>query len=375
VNVFLLGSAETPLEPFLRAPGSRVTSFPLSALDRLAALSPVSPDVVVLDLRAERLVPAEVAAFRRQYPDAALVMVAPALDPVLMLEAMRAGINECVTEPLTQAAFDAAFDRLLQQRGPAPSGETFAFVGAKGGVGTTTLAMNAAVALARAAGKGTVLFIDLHAAHGDAAVLLGAEPRFSVLDALENIDRSDEAFFRSLSVKTAAGVELLASSERRATAPLESRAVKALLALAARLYRYVVLDVSRSDAVVLDSLDAAGRLVLIANQELGTVRNAGRIASALRQRYGGAKIVVVANRFDQTASIGLEDMEQATGVRITHRLPSDYRRVMEAVNQGEPLVLGQSPLAARVKALALDLAGLDSDTPARGLFSMLKGRK
>ena len=76
------------------------------------------------------------------------------------------------------------------------------FVGAKGGVGTTTVAVNVATALAKLAGTERTLLIDLHVANGDAAVFLGAEPRFSIVDALENTHRLDEAFFRGLIVRT-----------------------------------------------------------------------------------------------------------------------------------------------------------------------------
>ena len=79
----------------------------------------------------------------------------------------------------------------------------------KGGVGTTTVAVNVATALAKLEPKST-LFIDLHVANGDAAVFLGAEPRFSIVDALENTHRLDEAFFRNLIAHAKCGVDLLA---------------------------------------------------------------------------------------------------------------------------------------------------------------------
>ena len=121
-----------------------------------------------------------------------------------MLEAMRAGVNECVAEPLQAAELETAVTRLLAHKQPVATGQVFAFVGAKGGVGTTTVAVNVATALDRAAG-GRTLLVDLHLAHGDAAVFLGVEPRFSVVDALENIHRFDEAFFKGLVVQSPAG--------------------------------------------------------------------------------------------------------------------------------------------------------------------------
>ena len=136
------------------------------------------------------------------------------LDPKLMLEALRAGVNECVTAPLKQDELAAAIDRLIEHRGSAEhQGDIFVFVGAKGGVGTTTVAVNTATALAQEA-PGSTLFIDMHLAYGDAAVFLGVESRFSVLDALENTHRLDKAFLKGLVTRTKSRLDLLASAER-----------------------------------------------------------------------------------------------------------------------------------------------------------------
>ncbi len=134
-----------------------------------------------------------------------------------ILEAMRAGDRECLTESLDgHEALEAAIDRCsTAQKTPDVGGQLFAFVGAKGGVGTTTVAVNVAT-VAGARMKHRTLFIDLHVAYGDAAVFLGAEPKFSVVDALESIHRLDAALFKSLVTPTAAGVDLLASSNQGA---------------------------------------------------------------------------------------------------------------------------------------------------------------
>ena len=96
------------------------------------------------------------------------MLVTSTLDPRLMLEAMRAGVTECVHEPITPEALEQAVRRVLVNAAPDQLGQLMAFIGVKGGVGTTTLAVNTGIALARASG-GEVLLIDLHIGHGDAA--------------------------------------------------------------------------------------------------------------------------------------------------------------------------------------------------------------
>ena len=118
-----------------------------------------------------------------------------------------------------RASLKAAIDRVVARRGRCHDpGQVFAFVGGKGGVGTTTLAVNVAAVLADRRASSTLL-IDLHVAYGDAALFLGVEPRFSVADALENVHRLDEAFLRSLVGRTKIGLDVLASSDRAMVGP------------------------------------------------------------------------------------------------------------------------------------------------------------
>ena len=121
-------------------------------------------------------------------------------------------------------------------RKPVTEGRVFAFVGAKGGVGTTTTAVNVATALTKFA-KGPTLLIDLHLAYGDAAVFLGADPRFSLVDAFENMHRLDAEFLKSLVVTTASGIDLLASADRPANRPVDVRRLGEVVRLAASQVR------------------------------------------------------------------------------------------------------------------------------------------
>jgi pilus assembly protein CpaE len=379
VNLLLVGSTDRQLEDILRACGMINAPVSGAELATLAQPGTKQPDVLVVDLRGHAHLPAALPILKRQHPSTGVLIVADRLEPALLLEAMRAGVTELVAAPLVANDIDAAISRLAVQRSVSPdSGTALAFVGAKGGVGTTTVAVNVATTLARLV-PGSTLLVDLHVANGDAAVFLGAEPRFSIVDALENTHRLDEAFFRNLVVKTKSGVDLLSSSERVMVAPLDVRRIRTLLEMAERHYRYVVLDIPRSDAAVLDALEGVRQIVIVANQELATVRSASRMAATLRQRHGKDKLTVVMSRPDRLAEIGHEDVERAVGVKVKHTLPSDYRRALEALNKGRPLALeNQNELSASLERLARSLAGLDKPaaaTKAAKGFTLFGSRK
>jgi pilus assembly protein CpaE len=378
MNVIICGSTDRQLEELLQGGQIRVRSVGLADLLALAQPSAPQPDVVVLDIRDSSGLPGTLNALRRQHPTTGIVIVAARLDPMLMLDAMRAGVSEWVANPVTAADLNASIERVTATRSQRTDGQVFAFVGAKGGVGTTTLAVNAATALAQLTGESTLL-IDLHLSYGDAAVFLGAEPRFSVVDAIENTHRLDEAFFDSLVVQTKSKVRLLASADRGSHGADLGR-TGTLLQFAAAHYRYTFLDVPRSEAAALESLETASAIVIVANQELATVRNAGRMAAALRSRYGKDRVRVVLTRYDKQAEIGQEDVERVVGSPVKHVVPSDYRLALQALNKGRPLALDPgSRLADAFREVAGDLGNVRVEKPSEarksgGLFGRITGR-
>ena len=223
----------------------------------------------------------------------------------------------------------------------------------------------------------SVLLIDLHTGHGDAALFLGVEPRFSVLDALENIHRMDESFFSGVVEKTVSGVHLLAAPSRPRHGSVDPKRTRTLLESAAQMYGTTVLDVPRSDTTMIDTLDLATTIVVVTSQEIAALRNAARIADTLRQRYGPARVKVVVNRFHRDAVIAQEDVERVIGTDVK-RLPSDYKVALDALNAGRPVVLDmESRLAKAFATFAKDLAGIVKEGAVRpsGVFGRLAWRR
>jgi pilus assembly protein CpaE len=257
-------------------------------------------------------------------------------------------------------------------------GQIFGFVGAKGGVGTTTIAVNIATVLGAASLPRRTLLIDCHQAGGDAAVFLGAEPRFSILDALENTHRLDQNYLQGLVTRVGKGTDLLAAPERVVGGQLDPAKIRPVIDFVRTAYKYTVLDLPRSDAMVLDGLDAASAIVIVANQELATVKSASRMAVILRQRYGSDRIKVIVSRSDRQADIGHADVERAIGCPIAHTFPSDYRVALQALNKGRPIAFdNHNDLSASFKRFAAALTGQfeHGPVPRAGLFGRLTQRR
>ena len=116
VSLTVLGSRDGQLEELVRASGRISTLTWLSDLGTLTDPRAAQPDVLLVDVRRSGQLPSTLTALKRQHPATNVMLLASSLEPALMLEGMRAGVNEVLAEPLRQTDFDAAMTRLLGQR-------------------------------------------------------------------------------------------------------------------------------------------------------------------------------------------------------------------------------------------------------------------
>ena len=350
-QIFYVSGDERLAEIFrsIGVKAARVTEAEARTLGATAA----APAALVLDVRPHDLLAPWINDVQTRQPALAVALLVSTLDARFILAAMRAGIRECLPEPITPQALDEAVHRLVVGDQRERPGQVVAFVGAKGGVGTTTLAVNVAAALAGMADSPPLL-IDLHVALGDAALLLGAEPRFSLLDAFENLHKVDESFLGSLVETTPCGAH----------------------EMAARRYRITVLDVPHTDPAMLAALDPATVIVVVTAQDLSAVRGAAATVATLRQRYGSQRLRVVINRHDKNGPVSATDVAKAVGEPIACLIPSDYRVASQAITAGRPIVLQEGRLTTALNRAALDLVNVASNQPhAPGLLRRLSWRR
>jgi pilus assembly protein CpaE len=367
----LVGKPDAALERLLQEAGVDVTRVAVTDLTLLAQRSTEQPDVVIVDLRYERRLPPEVANLTAQHPSTRVIIITTTLEPGVMLEALRAGVKECLVEPVNRGELQAALARVCN-RTPGGAGQIFAFVGAKGGVGTTTIAVNVAAVLAQTPG-GTTLLLELQPAAGDAAMFLGVCPRYSLSDALENTSRLDAGLLDGLVARSEAGVDLLAAP-RVPAGPIDARRLEILLHCAARHYRFIVVDVARTEIATLTSATGAASVVLVTSQELGAIHNAQSLISFVRGR-GHDRIGALLNRFDKRADITTADVQQTIGVPIYHVLPNCWETALDALNHGRPLVLrGRDMLGAALTAAGRSLAGVADERRSGERIPHLLGR-
>jgi pilus assembly protein CpaE len=336
----------------------------------------IGPDLVVVDIRSDASSGmAAIERLRASSPSLAIFAIAAAAEPDLILQAMRAGANEFFpwnTAEGTQAAraveeaFHGAVRRTATRREAASAGAkppcvTHAFLGAKGGAGTTTVAVNCGVELARLTKRPTVV-VDLKACLGEVALFLGVRPRFTVLDAIENLHRLDKNFLLELVAKHKSGLDILAGSEQfdRPNAQ-DAGALEELFRVLAKTYDYVIIDAGNViNACTAAALYTADTIFLVTNPDVPSIRNAQRLVDRVRQLGAGSeRVKVLLNRVSDQHLIAPKQIETALGYGIYHTFSSDYRTVSTALNSGVPLALtNNSEIASQFDNFTRHLIGM-----------------
>jgi len=297
---------------------------------------------------------ASIERLRAGAPSASIFAVAMSADPDLILHAMRAGANEFFVWPPADETFYGAVRRTAARRetaqGAKPAATTLVFFGAKGGSGTTTLAVNCGVEVARASRRSTVI-VDLKPGLGEVALFLGIKPRYTVIDAIDNLHRIDREFLRELVVKHKSGLEILAGSELfDRPGASDAGGIEELFRLLARQYEYIIVDAGNQiNACAVSAIYTADRMFLVANPDVPSVRNAQKLLERVRELgASGDRVRLLMNRAAEPFPIAPKQIESALGHPVHHTFPSDYRTVSAALNSGIPLAqAGNSELATQ----------------------------
>ena len=352
----------------------RACGVPVGILEGRAGVDGSVPDVAVVDIRAD--VASGLSAIERLRASSvsmAVFAIAVNAEPDLILQAMRAGANEFFpwnpgaqgASRSTEESFHGAVRRTAARREAAHAGTrqpcvSHVFLGAKGGSGTTTVAVNCAVEMARLTKRPTIV-MDLKSCLGEVALFLGVRPRFTVLDAIENLHRLDKDFFKELVSKHKSGLDILAGSDHfdRPNAQ-DASALEELLRVLSRMYDHIVIDAgSMMNSFVVATLYTADTVFLVTNPDVPSIRNAQRLVDRARQLgVGTERLKILLNRTSDQNLIAPKQIETALGFGIYHAFTSDYRTVSTALNSGVPLALANhSELASQFNAFTRQLLG------------------
>ena len=227
----------------------------------------------------------------------------------------------------------------------AGSAQVLCFLPAAGGVGNTTLAVEAATQFARSSGQGgATCLVDLDFHAESCAGFLDLEPRLDLGEIGQHGERLDPQLMEVMLSRHANGLMLLAAQARPGE-PCEAtaEAVIRLLEVAAARFDTVVIDLPRAwHPWTDDVLAGADRIYVVTDMTMPGLRCGRRLAGRILERLpASATPKVIVNRF-QTGPLfggGLRraDVEKALGQAFAGPVANNYQLVREALDRGVPL--------------------------------------
>jgi pilus assembly protein CpaE len=344
------------LQAALRAMGDRapVAHFVAEARQGVEAARSRAPDLVLVEMgrnmAALKSVTREIVAIAPGSTVAAVfrpdVFGNDVSESAIVIEALRAGVKDFLRRPVSTGELEQLLERTRRQgtHTSAQLGHVISFISNKGGVGKSTLAVNAACGLARKR-PGRVLLIDASLQLGVAASMLDLNPSATLTDAVRESARLDEMFLRQLTAVHESGLHLLAAPrDAIEAAEVDDESISRIITLARRSYDYVIVDTfPLFDRVVIAILDLSDRAYIVLENVVPTLLGAAKLLELLAGLgFPPGRQRVIVNRY-QSISGGVSPLDVATKLQrtIDFVLPYD-KQVMVAANTGRPYAMKPS---------------------------------
>lgn len=282
-------------------------------------------------------------------------------NPDWILKLIHAGAQEYLLKPLEQhelleglqKAGRLYIDRNPQK--PVTSGKVVSVYNPIGGMGTTTIAVNLAAALAQKSQK--VALVDLNFFSGDAAIFLDLNPKYTLTSLTANVSRLDDNFLMSVMARHDSGVYLLSDPlDVDEAVGITPEQIERIIVFLKGIFEYVIIDTSGPlHGINQTTFEASTRIIYNTILSLPALKNAQRYMMAL-QTHGSErnKIMILVNRYLSRSDIKIADAEKILGQKIFMTIPNEYSDVNDSINKGKPLVnlYPRSPVSKAIMNIA-----------------------
>ena len=320
-----------------------------------------------------------------------ILMLTAEVDTEQRIRGLRAGADDYILKPFHPLELIARINAVLarsesdgrlqvgRQGGPSGGrGKLWLFYGAKGGVGTTTIVINTAIALLADLKRRTAL-VDANLQFGDLRVFLDIGPeQKSIVNAISEPDL-DVELLRKIVYSHASGVDLLLAPPSPEAADVvverhrqQPAAISSLLNLLRRMHEYTLVDTAKTiDDFNLHLMDEADLIFVVMTADLSCLKNVRLVIETMESLgYERDKVKLVLNRSNAYTGINVRNIEAALQRKIDYHVINEYRGAISALNSGEPVMWSRpdSPLARSIR----DFARLidQSATPAEAVASV-----
>ncbi len=377
-------------------PDVEVVGAARSGKEGIQLAQELDPDVVLMDINMPDIDGiAATEMIRRRSPHIQVVILSVQGDQNYMRSAMLAGARDFLTKPPMGDELISAIRRAgemsrvernksvggrgtgtisgiattVQMLPALMQGKVVSVFSPKGGVGTTTVAVNLAIALHKEDTR--VVLVDANLQFGDVAIFVNEQGKNTIIEIAPRVDELDAETIEEIMIKhTASGIHILAAPQKPEYAEkVSADEFSKVVHLLKQLYSYVVIDTSSTlTDVTLAAFDNSDAVVLVTTQEIPAVKNVSLCLDVMQTMGVGREHLVLAiNRFDKRISITPERVGKNLKQEVGAVIPLDEKIVINAVNHGVPFMVdNKNSLVARgiyglAEAVRARLAALENE--------------
>jgi len=306
-------------------------------------------DLLIMELGGEpqkefRLV----QALQSSHPASEIFLTSERTESEILLGALRAGAREFLPHPLKRDEVRSSLMRFKERRAAAArggeqqkKGKLFCVMGGKGGVGTTTLAVNIAATFGALNGKRPISLVDANLLLGEVPLFMDIKSAFHWGEIARDIARLDSAYLLSVLSKHASGVHVLPGPTRiDAIEGATPEVFETLFEHMRSTFETTVADCGHSlNDMVLKLLEICDTLLLVGVLSIPCIINLKRLCEIF-ERLGypePERVKVIVNRYQKKSMISLDEAEKSLGRKVFWTVPNDYYGTMNSINQGRVL--------------------------------------
>jgi pilus assembly protein CpaE len=334
------------------------------------------------------------------FPEVGLILLADEDSPGLLRAAMQAGLRDVVALPLALESFEASvrsasqWSRTMRDRvtgeesaGATLGGQLVAVAGAKGGVGTSTVALHLGLAAARLAPGRPVCLVDFDLQKGDLRALLDTPHRRSVADLVVVAHEISVRHLQETLYTHKDGFRLLLAPEEGEKAEdIDSAVARNVLSAVKARHALTVVDIGAvaTEATAI-AAEMATQVLVVTTPDVLALRGVRRMRD-MWKRLGVREEVdvrIVLNRASRRREIQPDLARKVVGeTMVQTTIPADFNALESAVNTGSPSRLEDNKLRGAFEALATELEIVPEvekvaprDDESRGLLARLGGER
>ncbi len=276
-------------------------------------------------------------------------LTSPRIEPDLLIQALRVGAKEFFSQPIQREEVKRALLKFKEYKEKnevigrkKKKGKIIDIIGSKGGIGTTTLAVNLATSLSQSKASPSVALMDMNLLFGEISIFLNIESAFNWGEVARNVSRLDSTYLMSILSKHGSDVYILPSPTAldgvHAATP---EIIEKILFEMQEVFDFIVVDGGQSISdTSLKILEISDGVLLVAILSLPCLSNVKRLLGTF-QKLGyppTENIRVIINRYHKNSEISLKEAEKSINKEIFWLIPNDYLTTMSAINRGKPLL-------------------------------------